>query len=45
MLVAVIATTIVAPYLLSISIPRAIAEEQDRGDGGLDQAEPVAPTA
>jgi Kef-type K+ transport system membrane component KefB len=44
-LVAVIATTIVAPYLLAFSIPRAIAEEEDRGSGGLDQPEPVAPTA
>ena len=44
-LVAVIATTIVAPYLLAFSIPKAIAEDEDRGAGGLDQPEPVAPTA
>ena len=44
-LVAVIATTIVAPYLLAFSIPKAIAEDEARGGGGLDQPEPVAPTA
>ena len=42
-LVAVIGTTIVAPYLLAFSIPRAIREEAEQGGGGPTPARETAP--
>jgi Kef-type K+ transport system membrane component KefB len=42
-LVAVIGTTIVAPYLLAFAIPHAIREEGDRGGDGVAPAPKAAP--
>jgi Na+:H+ antiporter len=45
-LVAVIGTTIVAPYLLAFAIPRAMREETDRGgDGGAPEPASVPPAS
>jgi Kef-type K+ transport system membrane component KefB len=42
-LVAVIGTTIVAPYLLAFAIPRAIREEAEQGGGGSTPEPETAP--
>src|SRR5262249_25566089 len=42
-LVAVIGTTIVAPYLLAFAIPRAVREEEDRGGDATPKPAPTTP--